>query len=87
MIHLPGAGFLVQNHQVGDIMELGEPFQKLILSAIALAIYSTPLPRFTNMFPRPTDSILPALAGVLNLTICWFEALRFRNGILETQTH
>ena len=70
-------------------LKLGTPFQKLILSAIAivLAIYFTPLSRFTNMFPRQTDLVLPALVGVLNITICWLVVLRFRNKVIETQIH
>ncbi len=67
-------------------LKLGTPFQTLIFFtiAIALAIYSTPLSRFTNMFPRQTDLMLPALVGVLNITICWFVVLRFRNKVIET---
>jgi len=70
-------------------LKLGAAFQIFILSAIAiaLAIYYTPLSRFTNMFPRQINLILPALFGVLNLTICWFAVLLFRNKIIETQTH
>ena len=47
-------------------LKLGMPFQRLILSAIAvaLAIYFTPLSRFTNMFPRQIDLIMPALVGL-----------------------
>ncbi len=70
-------------------LKLGAPFQRLIVSAItiALAIYFTPLSRFTNVFPRQTDLVLPALVGMLNITICWFVALRFRNKVIETQIH
>lgn len=70
-------------------LKLGMPFQGLILSAVAvaLAIYFTPLSRFTNMFPRQTDLVLPASVGVLNITICWFMVLRFRNRVIETQIH
>lgn len=70
-------------------LKFGASFQKLILSVIAivLAIYFTSLSRFTNMFPRQTNLMLPALVGVLNLTICWFVILRFRNKVIETQTH
>jgi hypothetical protein len=69
-------------------LKLGMPFQALILSIIAvmLAIYFTPLSRFTNMFPRQIGLALSALFGVLNLVICWFEVLRFRNKVIETQT-
>lgn len=68
-------------------LKLGASFQRLILSVIAivLAIYFTPLSRFTNVFPRQTDLMLPALVGVLNLTICWFVAFHFRNKVIETQ--
>ena len=70
-------------------LKFGAPFQKLILSAIAimLAIYFTPLSRFTNMFPRQIDLMLPALVGALNITICWLVVLRFRNKVIETQIH
>lgn len=70
-------------------LKIGTPFQKLILSAvaIALAIYFTPISRFSNVFPKQTDLMLPALVGVLNLTICWFVALCFRNKVIETQIH
>jgi hypothetical protein len=67
-------------------LKLGMPFQGLILSAvaIALAIYFTPLSRFSNVFSRQTDLVLPASVGVLNITICWFMVLRFRNRVIET---
>lgn len=70
-------------------LKLGMPFQRLILStiAVALAIYFTPLSRFTNIFPKQTDLMLPALVGLLNITICWLVALRFRNKEIETQIH
>lgn len=70
-------------------LKLGMPFQRLILSAIAvaLAIYFTPLSRFTNMFPRQTDLMLPVLVGLLNITICWLVVLRFRIKVIETQIH
>lgn len=70
-------------------LKLGAPVQVLIFSAIAiaLAIYFTPLFRFTNVFPRQTNLMLPVLAGALNLTICWFGVLRFRNKVIEAQTH
>ncbi len=69
-------------------LKLGMPFQGLILSAVAvaLAIYFTPLSRFSNVFSR-TDLVLPASVGVLNITICWFMVLRFRNRVIETQIH
>ena len=69
-------------------LKLGKPFRVLILSAvaIALAIYFTPLSRFLNIFPMREDLILPAVFGVLNLTICWSVVLRFRNKIVETST-
>lgn len=70
-------------------LKLGVPVQVLIFSAIAiaLAIYFTPLSRFTNVFPRQTNLMLPVLTGVLNLMICWFGVLRFRNKVIEAQTH
>ncbi len=70
-------------------LKLGMPFQRLIFSAIAvaLAIYFTPLSRFTNIFPKQTDLMLPALAGLLNITICGLVVLRFRNKVIETQIH
>lgn len=69
--------------------KLGASFKTFILSAIAiaLAIYFTPLSRFTNMFPRQISLILPALVGVLYITMCWLEVLRFRNKVIETQIH
>ncbi len=69
-------------------LKLGMPFQGLILSAVAvaLAIYFTPLSRFSNVFSS-TDLVLPASVGVLNITICWFMVLRFRNRVIETQIH
>ena len=70
-------------------LKLGTPVQTLIFSniAILLAIYFTPLSRFSNIFPRQISLILPALIGVLNLTIGWFVVLRFRNKVIETQIH
>ncbi|MBE0669939.1 MAG: hypothetical protein IH588_05060 [Anaerolineales bacterium] len=70
-------------------LRLGMRFQILLLFAItiAIAIYFTPLSIFTSMFPRQISLILPALIGVLNLTICWFVVLRFRNKVIETQSH
>lgn len=70
-------------------LKIGMSFQRLILSAVAIAfaIYFTPLSRFTSVFPRQTDLMLPALVGVLNITICWLVVLRFRNKVIETQIH
>ena len=70
-------------------LKIGTPFQKLILSAvaIALAIYSTPLARFTTMFPKQSDLTLPAVVGILNLAISWLVTFRFRHKVIGTQTH
>lgn len=70
-------------------LKLGVPVQVLIFStiAIALAIYFTPLSRCTTVFPRQTNLMLPVLAGMLNLTICWFVVLCFRNKVIAIQTH
>jgi hypothetical protein len=47
--------------------------------AIALAIYFTPLSRFTNLFPQQTGLILPATIGSMSILLGWLVILRFRN--------
>lgn len=59
------------------------PFLKLILSifAIFLVVYFTPLQRFTAQFITPAGLTFPAVVGILNVTISWLAAFRFRNKI------
>lgn len=57
------------------------------LAAIALAVYFTPLSRFTNLFPTQASLILPASIGALNLLTSWLIAFRLRNKIVEPQIY
>ncbi|GIV98609.1 hypothetical protein [Roseiflexus sp.] len=57
------------------------------LAAIALAVYFTPLSRFTNLFPTQASLILPASIGALNLLTSWLIAFRLRNNIAESQMY
>lgn len=67
-------------------LKLDAPFRILILSTItvALAIYFTPLSEFADMFSERINLILPAAVGILNQTISWSIAFRFRNKIAKT---
>jgi hypothetical protein len=47
--------------------------------ALAIAIYFTPLSRFTRVFSNPSDLVLPAVIGVMNIMICWLFVTLFRN--------
>lgn len=68
---------------------IGVSIYSLLISAaaITLAVYFTPLSRFTNLFARQVNVTLPAAIGTLNLTTSWFLAFRFRNKIVQTQSH
>jgi disulfide bond formation protein DsbB len=59
----------------------------LSLAAIALAVYFTPLSRFTNLFPTQASLILPASIGAFNLLTSWLIAFRLRNKIVEPQIY
>jgi hypothetical protein len=64
-------------------LNLGFPFGILAFAsmAIILAIYFTPLSRFTTVFSGLAGLILPAVIGLLNVLISWILILRFRNKI------
>jgi hypothetical protein len=64
-------------------LNLGFRFRILALAlmTIILAIYFTPLSRFTTVFSGLTGLILPAVIGLLNVLISWILILRFRNKI------
>lgn len=69
-------------------LKIGASFPMLVISiaAIALAVYFTPLSRFTNLFPGQVNLTLPAAIGTLNLTTSWLLAFRVRNTIVQTQS-
>jgi hypothetical protein len=52
------------------------------IAAIALAVYFTPLSRFTDLFPMQASLTLPASLGALNLMTSWLIAFRLRNTLL-----
>lgn len=64
-------------------LKLGFPFPFLIFAsiAIAIAIYFTPLFRFTALFPNPPGLFLTAAIGFLNGLSSWLVVLRFRRKI------
>ena len=64
-------------------LKLGLPTPILMFSAITifLAVYFTPLSRFTNLFPSQSNLILPAMIGIFNVIISWLFVLRFRKNI------
>ena len=68
-------------------LKLGMPIPILAFDflSITLAIYFTPLSRFTNLFPSPTNLILPAVIGIFNVMISWLFVLRFRKKIINSQ--
>lgn len=51
---------------------------------ITLAIYFTPLSRFTNLFLSQIGLILPAAVGCLNVIASWLFVLRFRRKITQS---
>lgn len=69
--------------------KIGAPVYLMVVSiaAIALAVYFTPLSRFTDLFPTQASLILPTSLGALNLLTSWLIALRLRNKIVEPQIY
>ena len=67
--------------------KLGMPILILIFAfiSITLAIYFTPLSRFTNLFTSQTNLILPAVIGIFNVMTSWLIVLRFRKKIINSQ--
>ena len=61
------------------------PILAFAFISITLAIYFTPLPRFTNLFPSPTNLILPVVIGIFNVMTSWLFVLRFRKKIINSQ--
>lgn len=64
-------------------LKLGFPFRFLIFASIAivLAIYFTPLSRFTALFSNLLGLFLTAAIGFLNGIASWLLVLRFRKKI------
>ena len=59
------------------------PILFLVVIASTLAIYFTPLSRFTSLFTGKTTLILPAALGVLNVIASWRLVLCIRKKILD----
>lgn len=70
-------------------LRIGAPLHLLVIAAVAitLAFYFTPLSRFTRLFRAQADLTLPAAVGILNLTISWLVAFRYKNKIVQKQIH
>jgi hypothetical protein len=64
-------------------LKLGLPIPILLFAfiALSLAIYFTPLSRFTDLFPSQTGWFLPASIGSLSVLTSDLFVLRFRNKI------
>lgn len=72
--------FLLRTRQ-----KIGASIYLLVLSiaAIVLAVYFTPLSRFTDIFPTQASLLLPASIGAFNLLTSWLIAFRLRTKIAE----
>lgn len=64
-------------------LKLGFPIPILVFASItiALAIYFTPLSRFTALFSNLPGLFLPAVIGFLNGMVSWLIVLYFRKKI------
>ncbi len=67
-------------------LNLGYPLHILLFAAmtIVLAVYFTPLFRFTTLFSSLCGLILPAVIGLINMLISWTLILRFRNKLSQS---
>ncbi len=64
-------------------LKSGLPIPALIIAIvfISLAIFFTPISRFTSAFPNQAILTLPAVIGALNIVVSWLIVLRFRKKI------
>ncbi len=64
-------------------LKLGFPILLLIFASINLflAIYFTPLSRFTAQFSNPPGLLLSSAMGILNSVVGWLIVYRFRKEI------
>jgi len=64
-------------------LKISLPIPTLIVAIIfiSLAIFFTPISRFTSAFPNQTILILPAVIGALNFITSWLIVLHFRKKV------